>query len=35
MYSSEHTVGIQEKRQFIRRKVGKIAENSDRNIDPV
>jgi hypothetical protein len=27
-------IGICEKRQFFRRKLGKIAENCDHNIDP-
>jgi hypothetical protein len=29
-----HNIGIQEKRQFFRRKLGKIAENCDHNISP-
>jgi hypothetical protein len=27
-------IGFQENRQFFRRKLGKIAENKDHNIDP-
>jgi hypothetical protein len=30
----DHNIGIQEKRQFFRRKLSKIAENCDHNIDP-
>jgi hypothetical protein len=30
----DHNIGIQEKRQFFRKKLGKIAENCDHNIDP-
>jgi hypothetical protein len=29
----DHNIGICEKRQFFRRKLGKIAENCDHNID--
>jgi hypothetical protein len=30
----DHNIGFREKRQFFRRKLGKIAENFDHNIDP-
>jgi hypothetical protein len=30
----DHNIGIKEKRQFFRRKLGKIAENCNYNIDP-
>jgi hypothetical protein len=30
----DHNIGFWEKRQFFRRKLGKIAENCDHNIDP-
>jgi hypothetical protein len=30
----DHNIAILEKRQFFRRKWGKIAENCDHNIDP-
>jgi hypothetical protein len=30
----DHTIGFWEKRQFFRRKLAKIAENCDHNIDP-
>jgi hypothetical protein len=29
----DHNIGFREKRQFFRRKLGKIAENFDHNID--
>jgi hypothetical protein len=32
--SCDHNIGFWEKRQFFRRKLSKIAENCDRNIDP-
>jgi hypothetical protein len=34
MQKVDHKIGIQEKRQFFRRKLGKIAENCDHNIGP-
>jgi hypothetical protein len=30
----DHNIGFREKRQFFRRKLGKIVENCDHNIDP-
>jgi hypothetical protein len=30
----DHNIGFCEKRQFVRRKLAKIAENCDHNIDP-
>jgi hypothetical protein len=30
----DHNIGFREKRQFFRRKLGKIAENCDHKIDP-
>jgi hypothetical protein len=30
----DHNIGFWEKRQFFRRKLSKIAENCDHNIDP-
>jgi hypothetical protein len=30
----DHNIGFREKRQFFHRKLGKIAENCDHNIDP-
>jgi hypothetical protein len=30
----DHNIGFGEKRQFFRRKLAKIAENCDHNIDP-
>jgi hypothetical protein len=30
----DHNIGFLEKRQFFRRKLSKIAENCDHNIDP-
>jgi hypothetical protein len=32
---SDHNIGINEKRQFFRRKFAKIAENCDHNFDPL
>jgi hypothetical protein len=34
LHNLEHNIGFKEKRQFVRRKLSKIAENCDRNIDP-
>jgi hypothetical protein len=34
MQKFDHNIGFWEKRQFFRRKLGKIAENCDHNIDP-
>jgi hypothetical protein len=31
---NDHNIGFREKRQFFRRKLRKIAENCDHNIDP-
>jgi hypothetical protein len=33
MQNFDHNIGIWEKRQFFRRKLSKIAENRDHNID--
>jgi hypothetical protein len=34
MQNFDHNIGFWEKRQFFRRKLSKIAENCDHNIDP-
>jgi hypothetical protein len=34
MQNVDHNIGFREKRQFFRRKLAKIAENCDHNIDP-
>jgi hypothetical protein len=34
MQNFDHNIGFREKRQFFRRKLAKIAENCDNNIDP-
>jgi hypothetical protein len=34
MQKLDHSIGFEEKRQFFRRKLAKIAENCDHNIDP-
>jgi hypothetical protein len=34
MQNFDHNIGFREKRQFFRRKLAKIAENCDHNIDP-
>jgi hypothetical protein len=34
MQNFYHNIGVWEKRQFFRRKLAKIAENCDHNIDP-
>jgi hypothetical protein len=34
MQNFDHNIGFCEKRQFFRRKLSKIAENCDHNIDP-
>jgi hypothetical protein len=34
MQNFDHNIGFWEKRQFFRRKLAKIAENCDHNIDP-
>jgi hypothetical protein len=34
MQNVDHNIGFWEKRQFFRRKLSKIAENCDHNIDP-
>jgi hypothetical protein len=34
VWKIDHNIGIWEKRQFFRRKLSKIAENCDHNIDP-
>jgi hypothetical protein len=34
MQKFDHNIGFWEKRQFFRRKLSKIAENYDHNIDP-
>jgi hypothetical protein len=34
MHIFYHNIGFWEKRQFFRRKLAKIAENCDHNIDP-
>jgi hypothetical protein len=34
MHKMYHTIGFKNKRQVYRRKLAKIAEISDRNIDP-
>jgi hypothetical protein len=34
MQNFDHDIGFGEKRQFFCRKLGKIAENCDHNIDP-
>jgi hypothetical protein len=34
MQNFDHNIGFWEKRQFFRRKLLKIAENCDHNIDP-
>jgi hypothetical protein len=34
MKNFDHSIGFCEKRQFFRRKLTKIAENCDHNIDP-
>jgi hypothetical protein len=34
MQNFDHHIGFWEKRQFFRRKLAKIAENCDHNIDP-
>jgi hypothetical protein len=34
MQNFDHNIGFREKRQFFRRKLSKIAENCDHNIDP-
>jgi hypothetical protein len=34
MQNFHHNIGFLEKRQFIRRKLSKIAENCDYNIEP-
>jgi hypothetical protein len=34
MQNFDHNNGFREKRQFFRRKLSKIAENCDHNIDP-
>jgi hypothetical protein len=34
MQNFDHDIGSWEKRQFFRRKLAKIAENYDHNIDP-
>jgi hypothetical protein len=34
MQTFDHNIGFREKRQFFRRKLAKIAENCDHNIDP-
>jgi hypothetical protein len=35
MQNFDHNIGFWEKRQFFRRKLSKIAENCDHNIDPM
>jgi hypothetical protein len=34
MQNFDHNIGFRENRQFFRRKLSKIAENCDHNIDP-
>jgi hypothetical protein len=34
MQNVDHNIGFWEKRQFFRRKLSRIAENCDHNIDP-
>jgi hypothetical protein len=34
MQKFDHNIGFREKRQFFHRKLAKIAENCDHNIDP-
>jgi hypothetical protein len=34
MQNVDHNIGFWEKRQFFRRKLSKIPENCDHNIDP-
>jgi hypothetical protein len=34
MQKFDHNIGFREKRQFFRRKLSKVEENCDHNIDP-